>query len=86
MLEGNCFDKFLDSARDLALVAPCVESLQVRCDACEVVGYGFATGSILAGDAGGDGSLKGADTIIVSRLATGVWREKCAQIGRNTHR
>lgn len=67
VLERDCFDEFLDSWGDLALVSPCIEALKVWCDSREEVGNVLETGVVFFDDAGWKRGLEGSDTMIPQR-------------------
>ena len=62
MLEGNGFHVFLDPGRDLRLVAPCVQVVQVGGHGGEEIGDFGLVGGDLFGDGGGYGCLELADS------------------------
>ena len=64
-MEGNGFDEFLDSAGDVALVAPCVYTLQIWNNGIQEVDYGFVSGSILFFDGCGEGGLEACCSVIM---------------------
>lgn len=62
MLEGNCLHVFLYASRNLPLVTPCIDVLQVRRHRGEEIIDLLLAGFVLFGDFVRDGSLKLANT------------------------
>lgn len=63
MVEGKCFDEFLDSSANVALVAPAVYALEVWSNGGEEFEDLVDAGLVFGGDLGGDRLVDCADAL-----------------------